>query len=96
MWATVGMHPNASNQELSIKNYADLLKELKVVAVGEIGLDYYRAGQSGKPFDELMAIPINQDGKFRRFYYRVIIKILKSGESGTLSNPQLIYGKNYI
>ncbi len=53
MWATVGMHPNASNQELSIKNYADLLKELKVVAVGEIGLDYYRAGQSGKPFDEL-------------------------------------------
>ena len=42
IWATVGLHPNDIDYELRITNYELLLKENKVVAVGEVGLDYYR------------------------------------------------------
>lgn len=53
MWASVGLHPNDApesikGQVLSIKGYEDLLKEEKVVAVGEIGLDYYRTPELDK------------------------------------------------
>ncbi len=43
MWATVGLHPNdADNSQFSIINFQKLLSEPKVIAVGEMGLDYYR------------------------------------------------------
>ena len=43
IWATVGLHPNDNlDEEFIIEEYEKLLKEDRVVAVGEIGLDYYR------------------------------------------------------
>lgn len=43
IWATVGLHPNDNlHEELDIEKYRKLLKEPKVVAIGEMGLDYYR------------------------------------------------------
>jgi TatD DNase family protein len=51
IWATVGLHPNdTENFQFSrlparqaIFNFQKLIDEPKVVAIGEVGLDYYRA-----------------------------------------------------
>ena len=43
IWASVGLHPNDNlEKEFIDKDYEDLLEQEKVVAMGEIGLDYYR------------------------------------------------------
>jgi len=43
MWASVGLHPNDNlNERFDPDLYEELLKMPKVVAMGEIGLDYYR------------------------------------------------------
>jgi len=43
IWASAGLHPNDNlHEEVDIEKYRELLKEKKVVAIGEIGLDYYR------------------------------------------------------
>lgn len=43
IWATVGLHPNENlDEEFRLEEYTHLLKEDKVIAMGEIGLDYYR------------------------------------------------------
>ena len=43
MWASVGLHPNDNlDEKFSPDLYEELLKMPKVVAMGEIGLDYYR------------------------------------------------------
>ena len=43
MWATVGVHPNDNPTEVFDETiYKELLAMPKVVAMGEIGLDYYR------------------------------------------------------
>lgn len=43
MWATVGLHPNDNVDEVfEPEQYRELIKQPKVVAFGEIGLDYYR------------------------------------------------------
>ncbi len=43
IWATVGLHPNDNlSESFDEKEYEKLLKMPKVVAMGEIGLDYYR------------------------------------------------------
>ena len=52
IWATVGLHPNEA-EVLRIKNYElndfeKLISELRVVAVGEVGLDYYRTPEPEK------------------------------------------------
>lgn len=53
IWATVGLHPDEietsiKGQVLSIKEYEILLKKEKVVAIGEVGLDYYRTPELEK------------------------------------------------
>jgi len=49
MWASVGLHPNdANNFQFSIFNFQKLLEHPKVIAVGEIGLDYYRTPELKK------------------------------------------------
>ena len=48
MWSTVGIHPNDINSEFKIEDYKKLLEEDKVVAVGEVGLDYYRTPEPEK------------------------------------------------
>lgn len=52
MWASVGSHPNDNlDEEFNPKEYEELLKQDKVVAMGEIGLDYYRTTEdSAKKF----------------------------------------------
>src|SRR5258708_1702808 len=43
IWATVGLHPNDNvNEVFNPEDYRKLLKQEKVIALGEIGLDYYR------------------------------------------------------
>lgn len=51
IWATVGIHPNDSGEGLSsntVESFRLLLQEPKVVAVGEVGLDYYRVSEPEK------------------------------------------------
>lgn len=46
IWATVGLHPNDNlNEDFNEREYEKLLKMPKVVAMGEIGLDYYRTAE---------------------------------------------------
>ncbi len=50
MWASVGLHPNDNlDEKFESEKYRELLKQDKVVAFGEIGLDYYR---TEKPEDQ--------------------------------------------
>lgn len=50
MWASVGLHPNDNlNEKFEPEKYKELLRKEKVVAFGEIGLDYYR---TEKPEDQ--------------------------------------------
>jgi len=43
VWASVGLHPNDNlNEKFEPTDYEELLSKEKVVAFGEIGLDYYR------------------------------------------------------
>ncbi len=43
LYASVGLHPNRIDQELfNEAEYRELTKSLKVVAIGECGLDYFR------------------------------------------------------
>lgn len=43
IWASVGLHPNDNlSENFDEKAYEELLKQERVVAMGEIGLDYYR------------------------------------------------------
>ena len=47
MWASVGLHPNDNlNEKFEPDKYKELLQQEKVVAFGEIGLDYYRTEKS--------------------------------------------------
>jgi TatD DNase family protein len=47
VWASVGLHPNDNlNESFDAGQYEMLLKMPKVVAMGEIGLDYYRTIES--------------------------------------------------
>lgn len=48
MWATIGIHPNGLDDFNGIGNYEKLLKQDKVIAIGEVGLDYYRTSESEK------------------------------------------------
>lgn len=56
VWASVGSHPHEATgwEAPTAEEFKDLLGQPKVVAIGEIGLDYYRQ-HSGKP-DQLKAL----------------------------------------
>ncbi len=46
IWATVGLHPNDNlDEDFDERTYEELLKKDNVVAMGEIGLDYYRTAE---------------------------------------------------
>jgi len=42
VYAGIGLHPIHAEEGFDIKNYKELAKSDKVVAIGEIGLDYYK------------------------------------------------------
>ena len=48
IWATVGIHPNDLDDFNGVKDYEELLKQDRVVAIGEVGLDYYRTPEPEK------------------------------------------------
>lgn len=48
MWATVGLHPNDVDASYDIQAYHKLVTDRKVIAIGEIGLDYYRTQEPEK------------------------------------------------
>lgn len=48
IWATVGLHPNDIPNDFEIMIYHNLLQNPKVVALGEVGLDYYRTPEPEK------------------------------------------------
>ncbi len=49
LWAGVGLHPNDNlSEEFDEEKYASLASDPKVVAIGECGLDYFRAGKTGE------------------------------------------------
>lgn len=48
MWATVGLHPNDIPDDFEIMIYHNLLRNPKVVGIGEVGLDYYRTPEPEK------------------------------------------------
>lgn len=43
VYASVGVHPNEDEQEVTAETLADLAKHPKVIAIGETGLDYFRS-----------------------------------------------------
>lgn len=49
VWASVGLHPNDNLEEVYEQaEYSELTKNPKVVAIGEVGLDYYRTTDEKK------------------------------------------------
>jgi TatD DNase family protein len=49
IWAAVGLHPNDNlDEEFDAAKYKELAKDKKVIAIGEIGLDYYRTPEKEK------------------------------------------------
>lgn len=41
--ASVGMHPNERDEEVTLETLCELARDPKVVAIGETGLDYFRS-----------------------------------------------------
>lgn len=48
MWATVGLHPNDISGNLDFMIYHKVSGHPRVVAIGEVGLDYYRTAEPQK------------------------------------------------
>src|SRR3989344_6865182 len=48
IWATVGLHPNNISEYFDIFKYQNILENPKIVAIGEVGLDYYRTSEPEK------------------------------------------------
>ena len=52
VWASIGLHPQDAGElgeiDTAINTLRDLAKNKRVVAIGEIGLDYYSAGSGTK------------------------------------------------
>ena len=48
IWATVGVHPNVVGELYEVQSYEIHMAEPKVVAIGEVGLDYYRTQEPEK------------------------------------------------
>lgn len=46
MWATIGLHPTDWTEGFDDSAYLELAKNEKTVAIGECGLDYFRADKS--------------------------------------------------
>lgn len=43
VWATVGLHPNHQDEEVTEAKLIELAKHPRIVGIGETGLDYYRS-----------------------------------------------------
>ncbi|EKD88552.1 MAG: hypothetical protein ACD_34C00470G0002 [uncultured bacterium] len=67
IYAAIGTHPNEANkfEERQVKVFEEMLKEQKVVAIGEIGLDFYHhpenAGLQDKLLDLMFSLATSQN-----------------------------------
>lgn len=48
IWATIGVHPTDTDEIFDEKEFEDLVKNPKVVAIGECGLDYFHEKDEAK------------------------------------------------
>lgn len=48
IWASVGLHPNDIPDEFRIEDFESFINKEKVIAIGEVGLDYYRTPEPEK------------------------------------------------
>jgi len=48
VWAAVGLHPTDTTEDFNPDEYREFLKNPKVVAIGECGLDYFRLGENAE------------------------------------------------
>lgn len=46
VWAAIGLHPTDTEEDFNAEEYRPLLKNKKVVVIGECGLDYFRLGEN--------------------------------------------------
>ena len=69
-YAAIGLHPTDVDEALNVEDYRDLAKSKKVVAIGEIGLDYFRP-----PFDKekQKEVFLQQVGLAKELHLPVII-----------------------
>src|SRR3989338_7368800 len=54
IWASVGLHPNDNlHEKIDLDLYRKLVEDSKVIAIGEVGLDFYRtAGEENLAFQK--------------------------------------------
>ncbi|OGD66990.1 hypothetical protein A2442_02545 [Candidatus Campbellbacteria bacterium RIFOXYC2_FULL_35_25] len=48
IFASIGLHPTDTNEDFNETDYAELVKNLKVVAIGECGLEFSRLGEDSE------------------------------------------------
>ncbi len=67
IYAAVGIHPNSNvqNLKLELEQVQNLLSHPKVVAIGEIGLDYYRNKENAKDQQQLLMLQLRMATEFR-------------------------------
>jgi TatD DNase family protein len=54
VWACIGLHPNHNLEEVfDEKNYEELIRNPKVVAIGECGLEYYKLAGSLEEIEKI-------------------------------------------
>ncbi len=68
VWATIGAHPtDAANEPADISEYEKLLDSNKIIAIGEVGLDYYRTpepekqNQQKEVFEKFLSLAVKSD-----------------------------------
>ena len=63
IWASIGLHPheakNYVNDPMALQEFHELAKELKVAAIGEIGLDYFYNHSDPKEQAELLRFQLS-------------------------------------
>ena len=71
MYATAGLHPSDNRaEELDEEGIRELLKDERVVAVGECGLDYYRLGEDAE----------NEKARQRDIFRRQVALAVEAGK----------------
>jgi len=68
IYAAIGIHPNEADkfEENQIKVFEDLLSEPKVVAIGEIGLDFYHHPETEFRQNELLDAMLSLATRFKK------------------------------
>lgn len=66
LFATVGVHPTDHEEEFNHDDFLQLAQDVRTVALGETGLDYFRLGNKGETDEEILAIKQLQKALFKK------------------------------